>query len=48
MAEVHIEALAVTEVWVSATAVEHDLRHTLLNDLKVLRPESQEKPEKKC
>lgn len=41
MAEVHIQALAVTEVWVSATAVEHNLRHTLLNDLEVLRPESQ-------
>lgn len=43
MAEVNIEALAVTEVWVGATTVEHDLRHTLLDDLKVLRPESQEK-----
>lgn len=43
VAEVHIQALAVTEVWVSATSVEHNLRYTLLNDLKVLGPESQDK-----
>lgn len=41
MAEVHVQALAVAEVWVGAAAVQHDLRHALLDDLEVLGPESQ-------
>lgn len=40
MAEVNIQTLAVTEVWVGATAVQHNLRDTLVNDLKVLGPGS--------
>lgn len=35
--EIHIKAFAVSEVWVCAAPVEHNLRDTLLNDFKVLR-----------
>lgn len=38
VAEVHVQTLPVTEVWVGATTVKHNLRYTLLNDLKVLGP----------
>lgn len=36
MAEVNVQALAVTEVRVGAAAVQHNLGDALVNDLKVL------------
>lgn len=38
VAEVHVQTLAVTEVWVDTISMEHNLGYALLNDLKVLGP----------
>lgn len=42
MTEVHIQTFAVGEIRIRATAMENDLRHALLYDLKILRPRGQE------
>lgn len=41
MAEVHIQTFAVCEIRICAATMEDDLRHTLLYDLKILRPRGQ-------
>lgn len=43
MAEIHVETFPITEVWIRSAAMKDNLRHALLNDLEVLRPESDTK-----
>lgn len=43
MGEVHVQPPAVAEVRVHPTAMQHHLRHTLLDHLVILRPAGSEK-----